>query len=177
MRKALILLLAVCSLAIGAPAFADTFNWTYSGGPDFGSGTFTTTALSGGQATILGITGTFDGSSITGLLADNTCCSSPANDNILYFPTAPYLDINGIGFGFLAGTLDVNIYYCNNSTGCVLGTGYTVLTAPSGSAPNGYTMTSTNGRFTVVQTPEPATMTLLGSGLLALFISRRKKLA
>jgi hypothetical protein len=173
MTKAFILLLAVCTLAIGAPAFADTYSWTYSGGSDSGSGTLTTTALSGGQATILGVSGTFNGDSITGLLSTDTCCSAPANDNILYYPATPYLDVQGIGFGFMAGAEDVNIYFCG--AGCTLGSGYSVLSAPAAGAPNGFTLTSQDGAFNITPTPEPATLALLGSGFFGLFVARRKR--
>jgi PEP-CTERM motif len=167
----------VLCLALASPAFADTFSWSYSGGTDSGSGTFTATPSgTPGQELITGITGTFDGSSITSLLGDGGCCSSPADDNVLIYPANPaYLDINGVGFGFMAGVVDVNIYYCNTSAGCTLGSGYSVLMAPASMAPGGgVVLTSENGTFNVVsRTPEPATLLMLGTGLVGLVFRKR----
>src|SRR5208282_683747 len=98
---ALVLLVGAFAL-IGAPsAFADTFTWSYSSGTDLGSGTFTATNLGGGVELITGITGTWDGSAITGLLApgnfptpntnNGTCCEVPGNNNLLYYPGSPSL--------------------------------------------------------------------------------------
>jgi hypothetical protein len=172
--KVLGILAAVFFLA-ASPAFADTFAWSYVGGSDSGSGTFTASPNgTPGQELITGITGTFDASAITALLGIGVCCSSPANDNILFFPASPaFLDINGVGFGFQAGGSDVNIYFCGS--GCTLGAGYSVLTAPTGSAPGGFTLTSDNGTFNVAQTPEPSSIALLGSGLAGLIFLRKKR--
>jgi hypothetical protein len=174
LTKALGILAAVFSLVAASPAYADTFSWSYSGGPDSGSGTFTATPNGPGTELITGITGTFDGSAITSLLGNGQCCSSPANDNVLIYPANPaYLDLNGVGFGFMSGGVDVNIYFCG--AGCTLGAGYSVLTAPAGSAPGGYTLTSDNGTFNVTNTPEPTSIALLGTGLVGLVFSRKRQ--
>ena len=127
----------------------------------------------GWQDLITKITGTFDGSAITALLGNGQCCSSPANDNILFYPANPaYLDINGVGFAFQSGGSDVNIYFCGAQ--CGFGAGYSVLMAPAGSPPDVFTLTSDSGTFNVTRTPEPASIALLGCGLAGLIFSRKK---
>jgi hypothetical protein len=167
--KVLVVLAAVFCLAAASPVFASSFVWSYSGGTDSGSGTFTATPNGHpGQYLITGITGTWDHSSITALLAPGTCCSSPANDNILYYPASPtFLDLSGVGFSFMAGGVDVNIYYCPGS--CNFGAaGYSVLTSANPSQ-----VSSANGHFTVA--PEPMTLGLLGTGLVGLFLASKKR--
>jgi hypothetical protein len=173
LSKVLGILAAIFFMA-ASPAFADTFTWSYLGGIDSGSGTFTANPNgTPGQELITQITGTFDGSAITALLGNGQCCSSPANDNILFYPANPaYLDVNGFGFAFQLGGSDVNIYFCG--AGCGFGAGYSVLTALAGSAPGVFTLTSDNGTFNVTQTPEPASIVLLGFGLAGLIFSRKK---
>jgi hypothetical protein len=165
MRKALYLLFALALvLVVGSPVFADTFDWTYTSSTDNGSGTLTTSAFSGGQATILSFNGTWDGRSITGTLPSGTCCSSPSNDNTLYYPGTPYLDLSGVGFSFFVGLLDVNLFYEG---------GYEVDTSSVFGLP---ILTSQNGSFSVTdvtEAPEPATVGLLGCGLLALLLLRK----
>ncbi len=85
-------------LAISFSAHADTYIFTYTDGlGDTASGTLTTGSLDPANSygynnesfpnpgyDITGITGTWDGQAITGLLGFAVCCSSPADDNILY---------------------------------------------------------------------------------------------
>jgi len=187
---ALVLLVGAFAL-IGAPsAFADTFSWSYTPGtgPDTGgSGTVTATNEGGGAFLVTGISGTWDGSSITALLAAGnyyspgdtvppatytlgTCCESPANDNILFLPpgsvpgfSSGYLDLAGLGFA--VGTEYVNIYGTGGA-----GT-YLVLTG-SASNENG-TQTDVGGTFAI--TPEPATLGLLGASLILLiYVSKQR---
>lgn len=160
---ALLLLITVC------PAFADTFQWSYtptSGTDTGGSGTLTATNLGGGEYQITGISGTWDGFSINSLLPSGTCCSSPADDNLLFMNGGPFLDESGVGFSFIAGIFDVNLFYEN---------GYQALSALFFTAPNVAIETST-GNFTVTA-PEPGSLMLLGAGLLGLAGATRRKVS
>lgn len=164
-------LVALLLLAAASSARADqTWDFTYTGATatDTSSGTLTTTDLSGGTATIIGISGTWNGAAITGLLAPGTCCSTLPNDNILYFPGPPFLDVAGLGFSTALGILDSNVYFSGSSAG-----GYSDLVAPSNQVGN-LTLVS-SGAFTVTPAPEPASIFLLGSGLLGVFLARKKK--
>src|SRR5581483_2266368 len=88
------------------PAHAMTFDFsaTSTGAPgDLASGAFTASLSSPGIYSVTGITGTFDGVAITGL-------SGYANaDNVLFFPTQPYVDFQGISF-HTAGLGDINLF-------------------------------------------------------------------
>lgn len=180
---------AVLAVAMTAssPAWADsvsssdpTFSWNYvptSGTDTGGSGTLTATPDGSGMYLITGITGTWDGSAISGLLPPGTCCSTPPNDNILYYPGQPgFLDTPGLGFGFMAGGYDVNIYGSSGTAS----TSDAVLTAPSGNTSD--TSTTSTGTFaaagTISTVPEPAPFVLLGSGLvcMALLVKTRRGL-
>ncbi|HEX4533418.1 MAG TPA: PEP-CTERM sorting domain-containing protein [Rhizomicrobium sp.] len=178
---------AACALmAFQAPAQADIIDFTYTGAPGSGitgSGTITT-----GQANppgsfftpsleITGITGTFDGNTITALLPDGTfyvtsgLFGSPGNDNILYYPGTQtfngqptYLDRYGVAFS--TGTDMINLFFG-------LG-GYGVLDSVNGS---NTVASNIGGTFTLTPqaVPEPATWLLLLSGLgLAGLFGRRK---
>jgi hypothetical protein len=173
MRKFLWIILLLFA-AIGAPnAHAQTFDWSYtcetSGCTDNASGTLTTGAFSGGVATILSITGTYDGSAITGLLAPRTCCASELNDNLLYFPGTPYLDIPGLGLAVGSLDLDSNIFFDDGTYGddtCISGN----------NCSTDYTHVS-SGIFTAEPTPEPSTFSLVfvavAAGLISLGFKRR----
>lgn len=67
-----------------------------------------------------GITGTYGGEAITGVLPVNTVSG---NDNLIFYPGTPYLDVSGLGFSV---AMDPGGYY-----------GKEMNVYPDG--PNGYT--------------------------------------
>lgn len=153
---------AVMLLVGACAARADTISLEYSGngGTDLLSATLTTTPFSGGQATVIGISGTYNGMAISGLLSPGTCCSDPGNDNILYFPGAA-LDWGGLGFQI--GAVDYDLYDWG-------GTAYVIISAPANNLTNvGFNSSTFNGGgFTLTFVPEPGSLTLIATGLLSL---------
>jgi hypothetical protein len=127
-------LAALCAAASASAAHATVYSFSYSDGVNTASGDLTTTGV-GSPFTMVGITGSFDGISITGVAPDGTCCSSPANDNLIYISVGtPYLDLSGIGFYITGGTAvniyhDVPGYYEQASDGGFGGPGIFTLTA------------------------------------------------
>jgi hypothetical protein len=159
MTKGLGILIAVLCLAAGS--YADTFNWNYTATDGSGvtaGGTLTASPIGSGEDLISAITGTYRGSTITSLLAPGTCCSSPANDNDLFYPGAPHLDLGGFGFG--VGTLQVDIYDGG-------GTYFDCTSLNRCTGPD-YTAAGTFTVSRVSQVPEPATLGMLFVGLLTL---------
>jgi hypothetical protein len=140
---------------------------------------------------ITSISGTVDGSAITGLLTAESYPFVPyaSNDNLLYFPpsttapntTAGAFDIYGVSYE-LADGLDVNLYYGDYIMGY----------------PNMYNLmygiTGTNdtlARFSIApviqfgdspppdggNAPEPSPLVLLGTGILAAAGALRSRIA
>jgi hypothetical protein len=92
--------LAAAVMVCGA-AQAKVWDFSYSGGGESGSGAFITGDV-GSPYTITGITGTADGSAITGL------SSYAGADQLLFVPGPPSADFGGISFSTAAG-IDYNL--------------------------------------------------------------------
>jgi len=142
-------------------AYADEFNFTFSGSGLSASGIFTTDPESGGSFLVTSISGLQNGLDMT-LLAPGTYA---ANDNLL-FPAFPQLDQSGISF--LSGGIDYNIYFYSS--------GSAYLNCNSVTDGGCFVPAGTPITFTASPVPEPASLILLGSGLVAIAGARRRKL-
>ena len=156
-------------LAIGVPARADTYyNFSYSDSSNnMASGTLSIGAVNGSGFDITGITGTFDGHNVTGLLAPGTCCSPPNNNNVLYL-SGTYLDLGGLGFSNSQGDF-VNMFYWTSDSS------YAVIVNDGGNIQGG-------GTFTLAPSavPLPAALPMFATGLGALYLlglHKKRKLA
>lgn len=143
------------------PAHATTFDFSVSsvGTPgDIASGTLTGTESSSGIYTISGITGTFDGSLITGL-------SGYANaDNLLFYPSQPFVDFNGISF-VTASLGAINLF--SNS-------GYFEVKSTVDSV--GYYFNGSPISLSVTATPLPPAWTMMLIGLAGFgFVAYRRR--
>jgi hypothetical protein len=161
----------VCLIVGATQARADTtYSWTYTGTgtntANSGSGTLTTGATEGSGVQIIGVSGTFDGHAITGLLP-----GFDGADNIFYPTGSPaYLDLAGWGFSD-SGPQAVNLFY--DSTGNFCGaSGYC-------DGINNNTYIGHTGDFSITTTtPEPGTgeMMLIGLCVLGFASIRRMKI-
>lgn len=172
----LIAFFAQLSLSAHAQVYNLAGNLSYVSGENLGAGSFDltfTTAVGDiadiDGAAVIGISGTFFGSPITGL-------SSYANaNNRLYDGGNPYFDFNGISFllnpplGQVWSLYDldvINIFYDGTETLTSIG---------CSSCDNRFSMYRVSTVTTQVPEPETYAMFMAGLGLLG-FASRKKKL-
>jgi hypothetical protein len=143
-------------------AGSGNFDFSFSGPSDSGSGVFVT-SLTGtaGEYLITGMSGTVDGAAITSLFPVGTFpVEFGGGDNLLFNPgvidsgdvLASYLDLSGVSFE-VAGATDYNLYYGQFLTGDPVDV-YDLLTPTPATDP--------------APAPEPESLTLLGTGMLAL---------
>jgi hypothetical protein len=197
MRKSLWIISVLLLLAaIGVPnAKADTFAFTVTG--LIGGTLNISTAAPGGLGTYLGngITGTFDGLAVTGLIAPG---GFSGNDNLLT-AAAPYVDILGVAFAtsdgtdwnlsagplFGSGPITDGIFYSaggSASPTCPPGPGVTgcaVVANFSASITSASIIPLGGGIIIVtpIAAPEPPSILLLCAGLLGLLVIGRSKFA
>jgi hypothetical protein len=142
MKKLSLISLAIATaLAISPVAFAQNYDFTFTGansGPDANATGSGTLDVVGGV--VLGLTGTFDTFNMT-LVAPG---GYAGNDNHFISSGSPsYFDFTGLSFG--ANSIDYNLFY-DGSTGTYL--------IDSVSNSSGYPTPSTQVDFSATQVPE-----------------------
>jgi hypothetical protein len=150
------------ALGLAKQAQAAVYDWSYSDSENSGSGTLETTLETAGD-TMVGITGSFNGLSITGPTAPGICCSSPPNDNLIFI-SAPYLDTAGIGFSTTDGT-EWNLFYQKSSISFnVLNNNLNINGLSNVDA---FTREG-SGSFTLTAAPEASTWVMMVAGFASL---------
>ena len=152
------------ALAVTASHATISWTWQTTGTGLQGSGTFTTDDRNKGHYLITAMTGTVEGSAVTGLLAAGTI---GGNDNLLW-ANAPQVD--GNGFAFALGGQQYNVYY---------DTGSSLLRACSSAWDGCGTLNSADRviSFSAAAVPEPATYGLMGLGLAVVALARSRRRA
>jgi hypothetical protein len=154
----------LCLLLVGAPlvAHADTTYDFQALGTGFESSGTLTVSPSGtsGVFDITGVSGEVNGTAITGLIPGSYDASNPTHtsdgafffDNLFYTP-APYFDYNGIGLNVGSSGYQFNFYYN--------GSAYETWDS------NNDTLVLDSFTISAAPTPEPSSLLLLGTGMIA----------
>ena len=173
------LLFAAALLGIGAAAYADTFSFQFTEGTSgvIGSGTITAVpdASIPGAFDATNISGTYGAVSISGPLpcasySPSSPCSGGLSflyDDLIYPSGVPPADVTAVdddGLAFMLGSEAVDIFATGTHTENLQYNG------EPGDA------TAISATLTVAPTPEPSSVALLGSGVLGIALSFRRRL-
>jgi hypothetical protein len=159
MRRVPIAAAILATAGAASPAHASLlWDFTFTAGGDSASGTLTTDDLSSGSYQITDVSGTFDGTNITGLAP--TGQGPDSTDNLLY-PAPDFLDQSGFAFD-LAGGGPETIYGPESSFF------FDYPDANSGGH---------SGTFSasLAPLPEPASAGLVASAIAAIGLLRRRR--
>ena len=165
MRNVMLIGLAAAGIGLTTPANAAQYVFGVPTAGQVTSGVITTsdrTFVSNGfnAQTITGITGTFNGSSITSLIAGLF-----GSNNIYYTSGPSFVDGSGLGFGTAAGN-SVNLFYQSSASS------YRINTLnPFGST----FVSASSSQVAAAAVPEPATWAMMLVGFAGIGLAARRR--
>jgi hypothetical protein len=168
-----VVLLAILALALPTMAFATTYNIVDGGSVALGVATFSGSATVGGSISITAPLTTVNGSAATGSLGFTTGTLTATGSSNVFDFTGGSITLTVGGSTLFTGTFSSGTVTVNGTNA------YTI----AGTLSNGAGFITTidthgdvSGRGTVVVTPEPGTLGLLGTGLIGIAGIVRRKL-
>ena len=160
-----------CVVVLGGTAGANPVPFSYSGPGVTVSGSLFGVDNTDGTRTITGIAATYNQIPVTRIVSPN---SDPyfLYNNLYYLPQSALLAVDDDGIVFhVPGLGDVNLCTYSAAGGCGLG-GYASILWDG----YGYQFTQVSQSHFGPETPEPATLALFGSGLVAAVVAARRRL-